>query len=149
MNITIIELGIMHLDDCIILDQKALKGLWTSSQWEKELKNPKRICLGALEIDTKRILGICSAWFVLDELNLSLLAVDPLYFRRGIATFLLSNLIKQSKLIKINQVFLEVKDSNQPAMALYESMGFSIEGHRANFYKDRSNALIYTKKLTH
>ena len=43
----------MHLNDCMDLDQKSLKGLWTKSQWERELTDPKRICLGIIELETK------------------------------------------------------------------------------------------------
>ena len=62
MNLTIIQLGIMHLNDCMYLDKKSLNGLWTKSQWERELAEPKRICLGIIELETKKLLGICSAW---------------------------------------------------------------------------------------
>ena len=41
MNLTIIQLGIMHLNDCVDLDRQSLNGLWTKSQWEKELTDPK------------------------------------------------------------------------------------------------------------
>ena len=53
MNLTIIQLGILHLNSCIDLDQKALKGLWTKSQWKKELTDPKRICIGIIELETE------------------------------------------------------------------------------------------------
>jgi len=50
MNLTLIQLGIVNLNSCLELDQKLFKGLWTKSQWEKELTDPKRICIGIIEI---------------------------------------------------------------------------------------------------
>ena len=147
MKLKIIHLGIIHLHACIDLDQKSLKSLWTKSQWERELSDPKRICLGALDLDTKKLLGICTAWIVLDELQITSLAVHPLHFRKGLGKSLLSNLINQAKSLGINQIRLEVKDKNENAKALYKYMEFEIKGRRSNFYNDGSNALIFIKEL--
>ncbi len=147
MNLTIIQLGIMHLNDCVDLDQKALNGLWTRSQWKKELTEPNRICLGIIELKTEKLLGLCSAWLVVDELHITSIAVHPIHQRKGLGKFLLSNLFKRSKSIQINQIFLEVKDNNEPAKAFYKSMGFKTINKRSNFYKDGSNALILNKEI--
>ena len=137
----------MHLNDCVDLDQKSLNGLWSKAQWEKELTDPKRICLGIIELENKKLLGLCSAWLVIDELHITFLAVHSLYQRRGLGKFLLSDLIKRSKALQTNYIQLEVKDSNEPAKAFYKSMGFKKIGNRSNFYKDGSDALILTKQI--
>ena len=147
MDITIIQLGILHLNDCMDLDQKSLKGLWTKSQWVRELTDPKRICLGVLEVETKKLLGLCSAWLMLDELNITSIAVDPIHQRKGLGTLLMSDLLKRSYSLQTNQIYLEVKKTNDPAKAFYKSMGFKIVGNRSNFYKDGSDAIIFTKQL--
>ncbi len=146
MNLTIIELGIMHLNDCMDLDQKSLNGIWTKSQWEIELNDSKRICLGVIEFETKKLLGLCSAWLVIDELHITFIAVDPLNQRKGLGKFLLSALIKRSKVLQTNHIYLEVKDNNEPAIAFYKSMGFKMVGSRSNFYKDGRDALTLKKE---
>ena len=147
MNARVIQLGINYLDACIELDQKSFKGLWTSSQWERELLDPKRICLGALESDSRKLLGLCSGWLVIDELQITALAVHPLHLRKGLGKLILKSVINRSRSIGINQIKLEVKDTNEPAKALYNSLGFKVKGHRSNFYKDGCNAIIYIKEL--
>ena len=147
MNFTIIELGIIHLNSCLDLDQKSLKGLWTKSQWEKELTMPNRICLGIIELETKKLIGLCSAWLVIDELHITSVAVHPMHQRKGVGKYLILDLIKRSASLRTTQIYLEVKNTNEPAEAFYESMGFKIEGNRSNFYKDGSDALIFTKQL--
>ena len=147
MNLTIIQLGILHLNSCIDLDQKALKGLWTKSQWEKELTDPKRICIGVIELETKKLLGLCSAWLVIDELHITSLAINPIHQRKGLGKFLISDLIKRSKSLKTTEIYLEVKDTNEPAKAFYKSMGFKIVGNRPSLYKDGSDAIIFSMKL--
>ena len=135
----------MHLNACVDLDQKSLNGFWTKSQWERELTGPKRICLGIKELKTKKLLGLCSAWLVIDQIHITSFAVHPIHQRKGLGKYLLSNLIKRSKLLQINQIYLEVKATNEPAKAFYKSMGFQAIGNRANFYKDGSDALILIK----
>ena len=146
MNLKIIQLGKMHLNSCMELDQESLKGLWTKSQWERELDDPNRICLGIIDLETKKILGVCSAWLVIDELHITSLAVHPIHQRKGLGKFLLSDLIKRSRSLKTNHIHLEVKDTNQAAIAFYKSMGFKTVGSRSNFYKDGSDAKILIKE---
>ena len=146
MNLTIIQLGIIHLNDCMDLDQKSLSGLWSQSQWERELTDPKRICLGIIELGTKKLLGLCSAWLVIDELQITFIAVHPKHQRKGLGRFLLSELIKRSESLQTNHIHLEVKKNNEPAIAFYKSMGFKTVGDRSNFYKDGSDALLLNKE---
>tara|TARA_Y100001968_G_C19123318_1_gene603003 strand:- start:116 stop:583 length:468 start_codon:yes stop_codon:yes gene_type:complete len=148
MNLKIIQLGINHLKSCLELDQKSFNGLWTKSQWKKELTDPKRICIGIIEIETKKLLGLCSAWLVIDELHITSIAVLPIHHRKGLGKSLLSDLIRRSNLLRIKYIHLEVKETNDPAKAFYKSMGFKIVGKRSNLYKDGSNALIFQKKIT-
>ena len=136
----------MHLNDCIDLDQKSLNGIWTKSQWERELTDPKRIGLGIIELGTKKLLGLCSAWLVIDELQITFVAVHPLHQRKGLGRFLFSDLIKRSELLQTNHMYLEVKENNEPAKAFYKSMGFKTVANRSNFYKDGSDALILNKE---
>ena len=147
MNLKIIQLREMHLNDCVDLDQKSSNGLWSKSQWEKELTDPKRICLGVKELQTKKLLGLCSAWLVIDELHITFIAVDPMNQRKGLGKFLLSALIKRSKSLQTNHIHLEVKDNNEPAKAFYKSMGFKMVGNRSNLYKDGRDALILKKEI--
>tara|TARA_B100000700_G_scaffold279418_1_gene328325 strand:+ start:68 stop:523 length:456 start_codon:yes stop_codon:yes gene_type:complete len=147
MQLKIIQLGKTHLKACIELDQKSFQGLWTISQWERELTDSKRICLGALDNNSQKLLGLCSSWIVSDEFHITALAVDPQHFRKGIGTLVMSKLIRTANEKGISRIKLEVKDTNEAAKALYKCMKFKIEGYRPNFYKDGSNALIYIKNL--
>ncbi len=147
MNLTIIELEIKHLNSCIYIDEKSLNGLWTKSQWISELTNPKRICIGVIDLVSNKILGLCSAWLVVEELQITFIAVLPTHQRKGIGKLLISDLCKRSKSLRMNLIRLEVKDTNEPAKAFYKSMGFKLKGNRPNFYKDRTDALILTRQL--
>ena len=137
----------MHLNSCFDLDKKSLNGIWSKSQWEKELTDPKRICIGVINLETKRLLGVCTAWLVIDELHLTLLAIQPIHQRKGLGKLLLSDLIKRAKSLQANQIHLEVKATNKPAKAFYKSMDFKIVGNRRNFYEDGNEAILFNKQL--
>ena len=147
MNFTTIQLGILHLNSCLDLDKKSLKGLWTKSQWEKELTDPARICIGVTDLETRKLLGLCSAWFVIDQLHITSIAVHPNHQRKGIGKLLLKELIKRSNSLLANQINLEVKYTNEPAKAFYKSMGFKIVGNRPNLYEDGDDAILFSKQI--
>ncbi len=147
MKLTIIQLGISHLNNCLDLDQKSLKGLWSKSQWEKELTDSKRICIGVKDLDSERLLGLCCSWLIIDELHITAMAVHPIHQRKGIGSILICDLINRSNSLLTHQIYLEVKNTNETAKAFYKSMGFNIAGNRPNFYKDGSDAIIFTKEL--
>jgi len=75
---------------------------------------------------------------VLDEASLFNIAVDPDFQRRGYGRQLLQHLINE--LIKRNvlTLWLEVRASNLPAIALYEQLGFNQVSRRPNYYPTAS-----------
>lgn len=75
---------------------------------------------------------------VLDEASLFNIAVDTDFQRRGYGRQLLQHLIDE--LIKRNvlTLWLEVRASNLPAIALYEQLGFNQVSRRPNYYPTAS-----------
>jgi ribosomal-protein-alanine N-acetyltransferase len=81
-------------------------------------------------------LGFLLAWSVADELHLLELASHPEQRRRGFAAALLAKLLDYAREHKKRLVLLEVRSSNQAAIALYERFGFSTTGVRRGYYSD-------------
>ena len=75
------------------------------------------------------------------------LAVLPQYRRQGIAEGLVQNLISELKDRQAVSLALEVRVSNEPAIALYQKLGFSQVGRRPGYYrKPKEDALILRKE---
>ena len=71
------------------------------------------------------------------------LAVAPEYRRRGIAGALLEAGLVAFRRRKVDEVFLEVRESNRSAQALYLSRGFRAVGQRASYYRNpKEDALV-------
>lgn len=87
---------------------------------------------------------VCYGGFhkVLDEGHITNIAVKNTERGRGIGRFLLGQIIDLAKRLGINYLTLEVKDSNIPAIRLYESYGFKVEGVRRKYYNNVHDALI-------
>lgn len=90
-----------------------------------------------LDVDGKMV-AFAITQVVLDEASLFNIAVDPDFQRRGFGRQLLQHLIDE--LIKRNvlTLWLEVRASNLPAIALYEQLGFNQVSRRPNYYPTAS-----------
>lgn len=108
------------------------------------LKNPN--CLAYKAVEGGETVGYISGQFVIDEFNINNVVVKEAYRRKGIASALLSEVVKQCKREKIIKIYLEVAQSNEAAKNLYEKFGFKFSYERKNYYGDQS-ALVLIKSL--
>jgi ribosomal-protein-alanine N-acetyltransferase len=72
---------------------------------------------------------------VLDEGSVTNIAVHPAYRRLGLGREVTRALLRFAKEKGVTDVFLEVRESNLPAISLYRSEGFIPCGVRKNFYR--------------
>lgn len=85
-------------------------------------------------VQDNRLVAFAITQLVLDEATLFNIAVDPAYQRQGLGRELLTTLIDQLEAKDINTLWLEVRDSNQGAITLYQSLGFNEVSMRHNYY---------------
>ncbi len=71
------------------------------------------------------------------EAQLLNLSVVPDARRQGLGRALLELFVADARRLGAEQMFLEVRASNVPAIALYEAAGFARVGRRADYYPDR------------
>ena len=76
------------------------------------------------------------AWRAADELHLTDLGVTAPARRRGIARALVEALCEEGRRAGSRVVLLEVRESNRPALALYNALGFVELDRRARYYSD-------------
>ena len=82
---------------------------------------------------------------VLDEGYISNVAVAPEHRRKGCADALITALLSRAALRELSFVTLEVREHNEPAIALYRKHGFVPVGLRKNYYEAPvENALLMT-----
>ena len=106
---------------------------WSAAGFADTLPREDVIFLVAYEQD--ELLGYVGIYCTLDEGEITNVAVAPAARRRGIAWALLTELKQQLACRNVARIVLEVRVSNEPAIRLYEQMGFSVLGVRKNFYE--------------
>ncbi|MEO8874633.1 MAG: ribosomal protein S18-alanine N-acetyltransferase [Polyangiaceae bacterium] len=85
--------------------------------------------------------GYLVAWHVADELHLLMIATAHEARRRGVARALMEKLIAFSASSNVMHIFLEVRLSNEAAIALYRAFGFFRLSLRKKYYPDGEDAL--------
>ncbi len=96
------------------------------------------------EIDGK-IVGHGGFTAVLDEGDITNIAVRPEFWRKGLASKILEAMITFAGKQNLKFLTLEVRSQNTPAIRLYEKFGFTVRGERKNFYREPTdNAKIMT-----
>ncbi len=99
-------------------------------------------------IKNGKVFGYVGINCIIDEGYITNVAVFPEYRRMGVGAALLNRVFSHARDEGLSFVSLEVRESNQGAIALYEKFGFKVEGKRKNFYSNPSeDALIMTKRF--
>ena len=138
-------MGLAQLQPCLELDQRALGGLWTESQWRSELEDPRRPCWGLVE--GGQLLALACGWLVVDELHITAVAVDPAHRRQGLGRQVLELLLERAAAAGAAHATLEVAARNGAAVALYGRCGFSTAGVRRGYYRNGDDALVQWRQI--
>jgi ribosomal-protein-alanine N-acetyltransferase len=146
MDYAIINAENRHLDALLAMERLCFSVPWTRAQLAAELPDEHHEFLVAESGD--RILGYVGMMSVLDEGYISNVAVAPDCRRQGIAKALISALLQRAEQRELSFVTLEVRASNAPAIALYESFGFAPVGRRKGYYEaPKEDAVLMTRFL--
>jgi ribosomal-protein-alanine N-acetyltransferase len=84
------------------------------------------------------------------EAHILNLCVDASYQQLGFGERLLDEILMRARRAEINEIFLEVRPSNESAIALYQKKGFRQIAYRPSYYqarKGREDAAVYSKVL--
>ena len=99
------------------------------------------MCFSAIE--DGRVIGYIIGTKIPPESEIYRIAVRKDKRQRGIGYRLLSYALKTERGSGVETVFLEVRESNTPARALYKAYGFNEIGVRKNYYqKPTENAIV-------
>ena len=129
------DLAAVHQLECVSQDDA-----WSLQHFADELKSP--VASVDLYWCQNQLAGFLCSWLIAGELQIQNLATLPSMRRRGVAVRLLQHVIARSRKSGLNSIWLEVRLSNAPAIALYERFGFSAHGKRSAYYPDGEDALI-------
>lgn len=139
MSVTIVPMAENHLPALAELESLCFADPWSESALREELGNPCARFLVALY--DGEIAGYLGCHHIAGEGFIANIAVFPAYRRRGIARAL----VQTAQAKPLSRLTLEVRASNEAAIALYRSLGFVEDGVRPRFYSHPTeDAVLYS-----
>ena len=133
-KVTVRTLGYSDLPQVIALERRAFTAPWSLAMFVLELSKPSSICLAAVDGEAQKLVGYLllsrydTVWHLMN------VAVDPGRRREGIARAMLDRMFERGG--AGGRYTLEVRMSNDAALALYRSYGFRSAGTRPRYYRD-------------
>ena len=127
-------------------DIEALELVCFSTPWSRDsllyelTENPMATYVVA-ELEGK-VVGYVGVWSIVDEGHITNVAVSPSYRKRNIGSLLISHMLKATMQAGLVRHTLEVRASNEAALALYRKYGFEAAGIRKGYYEDNGEDAI-------
>lgn len=135
------------LDQVAAIEKKYFSVPWSRQSFLDSLKLAHTIYVVA-EVDG-RIAGYCGCYQMLEEAEIVNVAVEEAFRGQSVGRRMLTELMRLGEKQGVFAYTLEVRVSNEPAIRLYESLGFESLGIRKNFYeKPMEDAMIMWRKWT-
>ncbi len=143
MKLRIIKMEEKHIPTIAKLEKECFSQPWSETALSDELKNENSHLLVA---EADEIIGYIGAQEICGEAYITNVAVFEKFRKCGAGRALIKAACDGAKERNCEFISLEVRESNIPAMTLYESEGFEKAGVRKNFYSSPTeNGIIYTK----
>lgn len=132
-----------YIDDVYEIEKACFSNPWSRADLAKQLDLETSHFLVA-DVDGRAV-GYMGLQIFSGEGYVTNIAVLPQHRGQGIALALINEQLKN----KMDFITLEVRESNIPAIRLYEKAGFENMGIRPKFYSNPTeNAIIMTKFFT-
>lgn len=124
------------------LERESQSDPWSLQHFIDELDNP--VAAVSLYWSGNNLAGFLCTWLIAGEMQVQNIATSPSMRRQGVAVRLLEYAIECGRKQGLDSICLEVRVSNQPAIALYERFGFNASGVRSGYYPDGEDAQLMT-----
>ena len=123
-----------------ILESSPEAGHWSVASLEASLQEHKNYFLSALQ--NEHIAGFIVGRRIAEEGEILNVAVKFEFRRKGMGKALVQAVLEVFRSEGVARVFLEVRESNAPAIAMYENLGFQEIGKRPGYYRDPNEAAL-------
>lgn len=140
----------MNEDDLlevVNLEEELFSSSWSLSDFAYELLENDFSFNYVLE-DDSCLIGYVGVWLMYEQAQITTIGVCSCYQRQGYGRLLMNTMIDLAMRHGCETMSLEVRVSNEKAIALYQSLGFTIEAIRKNYYQDNhEDAYLMMKRL--
>ena len=128
------------------LEAKNFSDAWTL-QGVRETFEQSHAFITVAEADDQ-IVGYCIIYYAMDEAEIARIATCQTVRRTGIGKGLLNYTCECCRDKQIERLLLDVRESNEGAIAFYENYGFQTDGIRKGFYDmPKEDAVLMSMSL--
>jgi ribosomal-protein-alanine N-acetyltransferase len=140
-DIAIVRMTEHDLLEVVEIEEQSGLSRWGWAAYYAELQGGNReLMLVAkpvqVHVDQQQIAGYIVARETAGELHINNVAVRDAYRRRGYGAMLLGKVLDEARKKRATAAFLEVRNGNSAAQALYQKCGFRAIAKRSNYYSD-------------
>jgi ribosomal-protein-alanine acetyltransferase len=130
----------------VAIERRAFSDPWSEASFREALTSPWTF--GLVAEGSRGVAGYLIGRDVAGTGEVLNLAVAPELRRRGVGGALLQAGLAALRRRRVDEVFLEVRESNHSAQALYLAYGFRPVGQRAAYYRNpKEDALVLRLEL--
>ena len=140
MSIIYREMDLEDAPQVYSIDQSCFTNNWSLDSYEKEMKNGLATYIVAE--DAGQIVGFGGYWLIIDEAQITNIAVLEAYRNLGIGQAVFNEMLMGSELRGSIKMTLEVREDNFSAISFYQKNRFKKEGMRFHYYGKNQHALI-------
>lgn len=139
----ILDMEKKHLSDILEVEQESFSRPWTKEMFLEELNG--RFSVYRVAVENEKAVGYMGMWILADEGHITNVAVGRGFRGRGFGDALVLDFIRIATEKKLAFLTLEVRVSNEAAIALYQKHGFCEVGRRKKYYENTEDAILMTK----
>ena len=135
---------IEYLPNVLFIESESYPEPWTHGMFRQELTNPCSYMWIALQGDC--LIGYAGFWLVLDEAHVTRVTVAEKHRGMGFGRIITEHMLEKAVALGAVLARLEVRENNLHARALYNRLGFEVEGMRVGYYqRTNENAVLMVK----
>jgi [ribosomal protein S18]-alanine N-acetyltransferase len=132
------------------IESQSFSAPWSRRLFEETLTFPLSYNFVARKRVDNRVVGYANFYLIRDEVQVLNIAVAPESRKKGYAARLLAYTIAFLANRGAREFFLEVRESNEGAMRLYERLGFGKIGRRKRYYTETDeDAIVMRLRVDH
>ena len=132
-----------HLPDILKVERESFLHPWTENMFREEMDGKFSVYRVAMKDNIA--VAYMGMWILADEGHITNVAVGKEFRRQGIAGKLIDDFICLAEERQLCLMTLEVRESNESAIALYSKKGFVSVGRRKKYYENTEDAILMTK----
>ena len=137
------------LEQILSIESKCYPEPWSADHFIQEMQKPyARVFVLTDDETDNAVAGYVVYWVQAEGTSLLNIAIDPKFRNLGFAFNLMQIMIKETVREEIPRIVLEVRESNQEAIHLYEKIGFKKTTERKKFYQNGETAWIMEIKTS-